>query len=82
MLAHDIPKFRHYLLAPTGVPLLIQNIKGLATTNPPVPMLDLCAGLANISHCSWCLPSVPLDACRDLNNLLMCVLMAILSVFT
>ncbi|KIM79891.1 hypothetical protein PILCRDRAFT_10061 [Piloderma croceum F 1598] len=70
MLAHDMPEFRDYLLVPTGVPLLIQNIKGLATANPPIPMLDLCAGLGNISHYPWCLSSVPLDTCQVVNNLL------------
>jgi hypothetical protein len=80
MLAHHMPEFRDYLLAPTGVPLLIQNIKGLATANPPIPMLDLCAGLGNISHHPWCLSSVPLDTCQVVNNLLMCVLITSLLV--
>jgi len=70
MLADNIPEFRHYLLAPTGVSLLVENIKGLATANPPIPMLDLCGGLANISQYPWCLSSVPLDTCQALNNLL------------
>lgn len=73
MLADNMPEFRHYLLAPTGVSLLIKNIKGLAMANPPIPMLDLCGGLANISYYPWCLSSVPLDTCQALNNLLMCV---------
>jgi hypothetical protein len=80
MLAHHMPEFRDYLLAPTGVPLLIQNIKVLATANPPIPMLDLCAGLGNISLYPWCLSSVPLDTCQVVNNLLMCVPIAALLV--
>jgi len=70
MLAHDAPEFRTYLLSPSGVLLLIQNIKGLATANPPTPMFDLCGGLANLSSYSWCLLYVPLDVCQPLVNLL------------
>src|ERR1700720_684045 len=74
MLANDVPTFRSYLLSPQGIPLLINNVKGLATANPPVPMLDLCAALSHISHFSWSISSVPLDVCPFLSNLLMYVL--------
>lgn len=70
MLAHDVPEFRAYLLAPQGVPLLVQNIKGLIAANPPILMLDLCGGLANVSQHLWCIRSVALDVCPALINLL------------
>lgn len=73
MLASDVPKFRSYLFAPTGVPLLIQHIKGLGTADPPIPMLDVCGALAGVSCHPWCLASVALDICETLINLLMCV---------
>jgi hypothetical protein len=78
MLTHHMPEFRDYLLAPTGVPLLIQNISGLDTANPPIPMFDLCGGLAGISWYSWCLSPVALDVCQTLINLLVYVLVTTL----
>jgi hypothetical protein len=78
LLAEDVPEFRSYLLAPTGVPLLIQNISDLHTADPPIPMFDLCGGLAGISWYSWCLAPVGLDVCRTLINLLMYVLVTTL----
>lgn len=74
MLAYAVPKYRAYLLAPNGVHLLVQNIKSLVAANPPIPMLDLCGGLANVSQYSWCVYSVALDVCPALVNLLMYVL--------
>jgi len=70
MLADDVPEFRTDILAANGVPLLINNFKGLGTANPSIPMLDLCGALANISCYPWCLSSVALDVCPTLINLL------------
>jgi hypothetical protein len=55
-LAEDIPTFRARLLAPTGIQLLVENIKRIGSESDALRLP--CTALSYISTFKWCLPAL------------------------
>lgn len=56
--ANDVPTFRSYLSEPTGIPLLVQNIK------TQDGLREICTVLSVISSFDWCISVlIPLNIC-------------------
>lgn len=72
--ADDVPIFRTLVLGPAGIPLLIENLKGVQAETVDVTMANVCVALMVVSAFHWCLPAlVEQDACPPLIKLLMYV---------
>jgi hypothetical protein len=75
IFADNVPVFRNQVLSPTGLPLLIQNIKNLSTEIDKYDIWTserLCSALAENSQFQWCIPIlIQLDICPPLVKLLM-----------
>lgn len=70
--ADDVLTFRSHVLGPTGIPLLIENTKGLEAKTLGKLTSNICVVFMNLSLFQWCLPTlVQGDLCPILVKLLM-----------
>jgi hypothetical protein len=70
--ADDVQAFRSQVLGPTGIPLLIENTKGLEVKTLDKSTSNICVVFMNLSLFQWCLPTlVQGDLCPTLVKLLM-----------
>lgn len=73
-LADDVPALRIRLSAPTGIRLLVENIKGKISHagSPPYLVWTLCQIMDHLAFLPWCVPIlVHFNVCPTLVDLLM-----------
>jgi hypothetical protein len=74
--AENVPTFRGQVLSPTGIPLLIRNIKNLHNDTNEWSVERLCSSLVESSEFEWCCSTlVGMDICPSLAKILMYVVL-------
>lgn len=74
--AENVSTFRGQMLSPTGIPLLIHNIKHLHNDTNEWSVERLCSSLVESSEFEWCCSTlVGMDICPSLAKILMYVVL-------